>query len=346
MSAPRYYLHGNFSRFKGLFLKEEKQYTTFPSGSILIHPHNAWKHFYYILSGQVKISILEENMEKNLAYCGADYLVPFAVAPDDPIQNLIQVEAISEVQAISITQEQWNDITARTPALKDELQRMLLDYIYLLAHELESQTFDSGMEKTASFLYTVYENTNSRTINIPFHELRSFIGLNRTNLNKYMNALIQNQVIKRTSRQIVILHPEKLKTYCSTRIINCQIIVPENEQLKPAEYDFKQKIIRELYDFLSENFHDIDAVEEYISSLPIDFGYLNRLFKLQYDSTIRTYLLGKRLEYATELLVQTDKKIVDIAYESGFNSVSSFYRSFKENLEISPSEYRMKNPAE
>ena len=47
-----------------------------------------------------------------------------------------------------------------------------------------------------------------------------------------------------------------------------------------------------------------------------------------------------RIETAIQLLDESDKKIVDVAYESGFQSVRTFNDCFKKHLGISPSEYR------
>jgi AraC family cel operon transcriptional repressor len=56
-----------------------------------------------------------------------------------------------------------------------------------------------------------------------------------------------------------------------------------------------------------------------------------------------------RLKYSTKLLITTDISIIDIADESGFESLSYFYHRFKEFFGISPKEFRKKHkirPAE
>lgn len=50
-----------------------------------------------------------------------------------------------------------------------------------------------------------------------------------------------------------------------------------------------------------------------------------------------------RLETAIRLLEETDKKITDIALESGFQSVRSFNNSFNLKFGISPREYKRNN---
>ena len=47
-----------------------------------------------------------------------------------------------------------------------------------------------------------------------------------------------------------------------------------------------------------------------------------------------------RLEAAAALLDETDKKITEIAFESGFQSIRSFNNSFRAQFGMSPSEYK------
>lgn len=49
-----------------------------------------------------------------------------------------------------------------------------------------------------------------------------------------------------------------------------------------------------------------------------------------------------RIETALRLLDETDKKITDIALESGFQSVRNFNEAFRKKIGISPSEYKLR----
>ena len=54
----------------------------------------------------------------------------------------------------------------------------------------------------------------------------------------------------------------------------------------------------------------------------------------------RQYLIGYRLQAASWLLKNTNKKVKTIAYESGFHNVDYFCRLFKKRYHLTPSEYR------
>ena len=71
--------------------------------------------------------------------------------------------------------------------------------------------------------------------------------------------------------------------------------------------------------------------------------YFNKIFLSHTGFTVMAYVNYIRLKNATFLLRCTDKSILDIALEIGYDSHEGFIKSFKKNYEMSPSEYRNKN---
>ncbi|MBN9381847.1 MAG: AraC family transcriptional regulator [Chitinophagaceae bacterium] len=66
----------------------------------------------------------------------------------------------------------------------------------------------------------------------------------------------------------------------------------------------------------------------------------SRFFKQRTRKTFTSYLNELRLNQAAKLLIESDKTIVDICYECGFNNLSNFHRYFKRMYDTSPLHYR------
>lgn len=68
--------------------------------------------------------------------------------------------------------------------------------------------------------------------------------------------------------------------------------------------------------------------------------HFSKLFHVFTGYTISEYIRGRRLSEAAKLLIDSDKKIIDIAYDFQFSSQDSFSRSFKAKFGITPGKYR------
>jgi len=65
-----------------------------------------------------------------------------------------------------------------------------------------------------------------------------------------------------------------------------------------------------------------------------------RYFRQLMGETPISYLNNYRVSRSRELLIETNKKIADIAAECGYNNLSHFNRDFKNRMRCTPSEYR------
>ena len=69
-------------------------------------------------------------------------------------------------------------------------------------------------------------------------------------------------------------------------------------------------------------------------------SYLSRLFKQLQKETLSDFILHKRMDLAKDLLANTNEKIQDVAAKTGYLSPHSFTRAFRNEVGISPTEYR------
>jgi len=102
---------------------------------------------------------------------------------------------------------------------------------------------------------------------------------------------------------------------------------------KPYEYDFKSTIENNLYSNLS--------IGELSHLCGMSVATFKRKFVDAYDTSPKKYMIGRRLERASEMLDNRENRVVDIAYDCGFESISTFNRAFKKQFSKSPSAYRL-----
>lgn len=77
-----------------------------------------------------------------------------------------------------------------------------------------------------------------------------------------------------------------------------------------------------------------------------DLGYspysLSRVFSSTFHTNFNQYLNELRLGRAIDLLENTSETVTEIAWNSGFTSLRTFNRVFKDRFRLSPKEYRNK----
>ncbi|WP_029422015.1 helix-turn-helix transcriptional regulator [Alicyclobacillus macrosporangiidus] len=82
------------------------------------------------------------------------------------------------------------------------------------------------------------------------------------------------------------------------------------------------------------------SAEDLAGMLKITPRHMNDIFKQQYHVTPIQYLTEVRVQRAKELLLNTDKEVVSICFEVGFETLSTFYRAFKRKVGVSPLQFR------
>ena len=96
----------------------------------------------------------------------------------------------------------------------------------------------------------------------------------------------------------------------------------------------------------SRALHQDVRLVEAAAACGISPGHLSRLFHQSTGLTFQEYVRRFRLDRACELLSTTSQPVTTIAFESGFQSISQFNRSFRAVHGESPLEYRKKRAGE
>lgn len=74
--------------------------------------------------------------------------------------------------------------------------------------------------------------------------------------------------------------------------------------------------------------------------------YLRELFLKNVDIPIMQYYRRRKIIASAYKVLHSNKKIIDIALESGFSNHESYTRAFQKVFDITPSKFRLKTPAE
>ena len=92
--------------------------------------------------------------------------------------------------------------------------------------------------------------------------------------------------------------------------------------------------------YIVENFQNnisLKAVAATVNMTPEAFcKYFKKMSRKTFIEVVNDY----RIDFAIGQLVNTEKSIVQIGFDSGFNDISNFYKTFKNRTKLSPLGYR------
>lgn len=145
--------------------------------------------------------------------------------------------------------------------------------------------------------------------------------------------------VTRFINEILINNPEP-----SRLIIKAALYAVCDEYIKSVALTDKNKKITEkiavITDFIEKNHMKDIKLSDIGKLLGYDYHYVSRYFHSVFKMSFSEFLTLYRLETAVVLMEQGDKKILDVALESGFQSVRSFNECFKAHFKMSPTEYK------
>ncbi len=98
--------------------------------------------------------------------------------------------------------------------------------------------------------------------------------------------------------------------------------------------------IKIVYDHIMENFQKDASVKEIADKLNISEPAFYKFIKKQTKKTYIQIINEFRINHASKLLMNTDKPITQVCFESGYNNVSYFNRKFKTIMLQTPQEFK------
>lgn len=170
---------------------------------------------------------------------------------------------------------------------------------------------------------SIISNLSSEKINNDFLIQKYIEGL----LFYFENPSLVNDDILILKLKEIILLLSQTRNAESIQVILSQLF-------SPVTYTFKQII--EAHLFLQV------GIEELARKANLSVSSFKREFAKLYNDSPANYIKTQRLEKAADLLLASDNRVTDIAFDCGFNDLANFTKSFHDKYAVTPTNYRLK----
>jgi len=114
-----------------------------------------------------------------------------------------------------------------------------------------------------------------------------------------------------------------------------------NEEVTQKELT-KTELLKKVLQYIDQNYKQKLTVLELASHIQMSEGHFSRFFKALVRMTPMEYINTIRINKACTLLQKSNRKMLDIALDVGFQNQSYFIRLFKKQKGCTPKEYKMR----
>lgn len=135
-------------------------------------------------------------------------------------------------------------------------------------------------------------------------------------------------------------HNRSLNNYSLTTIL-CELY--SQLYLSTSHTAMKEEqmqLYTDIVDYISWRIHENIKVSEIADYFEYNEKYLTTFFKKVSGTSLKAYILNRKMELAKALLTDSNQPIAQIGYELGFADNHNFSNAFKKITGQSPSEYR------
>lgn len=123
------------------------------------------------------------------------------------------------------------------------------------------------------------------------------------------------------------------------RLAHCPFLNCPFEDLTEIQARRDERIDRVLL-LLEQQLHAPPDLQKLAEEVGLSVSRLSHLFSRQLGISLRRYHHARRLAEAARLLLTTDRRISEICFSLGWNSIASFDRAFRRQFAGTPSEFR------
>ena len=142
-----------------------------------------------------------------------------------------------------------------------------------------------------------------------------------------------------------VLHSDGLERFNSFVMLLSEMVELEQKTLVSLNYfetvntPVKNRIDN-IYLLVKKHFKEDISQKDFADKVGLTKESFSRYFRHVANQNFISYLNEYRISYATMLLKETDMRVIEVAYESGFRNLSNFNRQFKSTKGLTPLKYK------
>jgi two-component system response regulator YesN len=213
---------------------------------------------------------------------------------------------------------------------------------YMFTVEKEKKLIDALMAGKVEEAKKIYTVIIEETKPYPISVFQSTLSRLTITLSGVMHTILKNNALEIPSGSQLSRHAlANLETIQEIEAVFFESFDEIKKKLDDKRSMKQDDLIRKINDMIELHCGNpnlcLNWIADEIDMSPI---YISRVYKQNTMKTVVDVINAKRMDRAKDLLKQSDLSISDIAERIGYTNSSYFYRMFKKNFGVTPTDYR------
>ncbi len=145
---------------------------------------------------------------------------------------------------------------------------------------------------------------------------------------------------KKRYYDIPVIKKEKAMILVDLISIIAEHIVEAENKILALRKHYRSDRIWQAQEYINLHFTEQISLEAAASASNLSVSRFQHVFREKLNTTLTSYVNDLRINEAKNMLMNTDRRITGIAFQSGFRNLSHFNRVFKKKVGCTPGEYR------
>ncbi len=369
-----------FSEGEGKIKIYDKEYDIVPNTLLLLFPWELieisevkrplvlMKVLYNSIFSNLFLNTFDKN-KKNIAILMKKYpLTYFNKVEAEKIKNIfyeikneIGTETFSKLELLNDSQKKKNsEFDFNTLYITNKLVEIILLAVKKIISENEGKFFLKEKNSEDNIIKYIYAHLNER---LTLNKLSVIFFMSESSIAKHIehdtgftfNELLRQMRISKVLNLLVYtdLNIEEIAHLTGfTDGAHISKLCNKYLNMKPGEYreyyknnyqiysEKDRELVYSILNYIYENYTDDLTISKIISKYDITDIKLNQILISYSGKRFIDFLNDLRINKACELLLTTNKSIIDISFELGYNTVKSFNNNFFKLKKITPTELR------
>lgn len=225
MLTPRYIFAGEFTGFYDYFLSQPHTRRHFAKGETIWQAGAPHAEIHYIVRGaKMHYALHESGRRRIISFHGAGTIFPGFHTLDFQIERALVTEALSEMEVLAFTKDQFRAMFAANAALAETVVNWYAAYINRFLFETVHQGYNPALLKLANLLYLL--TRDAPTLAMTQDALAELLGLSRVQVTRALGSLRSEGIIATHRGAVEVTDRAALATRCSLEATGDQSTSP------------------------------------------------------------------------------------------------------------------------